>query len=52
MKMIFRREFGHIDRAVAVDLDKRFAGWKMDIVQSVAIKPAEVWELLDGVIVY
>jgi hypothetical protein len=38
--------------AVAVDLDGRFAGWKMGITQSLAIKPAEVWELLDGVIVY
>ncbi len=52
MKMILRREFGHIDRAVAVDLDERFAGWKMGIVQSMAIKPAEVWKLLDEVIVY
>ncbi len=38
----FRREFGHIDGAVAVDLDERFAGWKLGIVESVAIKPAEV----------
>jgi hypothetical protein len=48
----FREKFGSVDRAVAVDLDERFAGWKMGIVESVAIKPAEVWELLDGVIVY
>jgi hypothetical protein len=48
----FRREFGYIDGAVAVDLDERFAGWKLGIMQSMAIKPAEVWELLDGVIVY
>ena len=41
----FRREFGPIDGAVAVDLDERFAGWKLGIVQSMAIKPAEVWEL-------
>jgi len=52
MKMIFRREFGHIDRAVAVDLDKRFAGWKMENLESVPIKSAEVWKLLDGVIVH
>jgi hypothetical protein len=25
----FRREFGPIDGAVAVDLDERFAGWKL-----------------------
>jgi len=48
----FRREFGHIDGAVAIDLDERYAGWKLGIVESVAIKPAEVWELLDGVVVY
>jgi hypothetical protein len=48
----FRREFGQIEGAVAVDLDGQFAGWKLAITQSVAIKPAEVWKLLDGVIVY
>ena len=48
----FRERFGPIEGVVAIDLDEQFAGWKMDIVQSIAIKPAEVWELLDGVIVY
>jgi len=48
----FRREFGRLDGPVALDLDERFVGWKMGIVESMAIKPAEVWELLDGVIVY
>ncbi len=48
----FRKRFRPIDGAVAVDLDERFAGWKLAITQSMAIKPAEVWELLDGVIVY
>lgn len=48
----FQREFGQIDGAVAVDLDERFAGWKVGIVESVAIKRGEVWVLLDGVIVY
>ena len=28
------------------------ADWKLGIVESMTIKPAEVWELLDGVIVY
>jgi len=46
----FRREFGHIDGAAAIDLDERYAGWKLSIVQSMAIKPAEEWELLDGVL--
>jgi len=35
----FRREFGHIDGIVAVDLDERFTGWKLGVTQSVAIKP-------------
>jgi hypothetical protein len=48
----FRREFGHVDGAVAVDLDERYAVWKSSIAQSMAIKPAEVWELLDGLVVY
>jgi len=48
----FRQKFGPIEGAVAVDLDERFAGWKFGITQSAAIKPAEVWELLDGVVVY
>jgi hypothetical protein len=48
----FKKKFGGFDGAVAVDLDERFAGWNMGITQSLAIKPAEVWELLDGVIVY
>jgi len=48
----FCREFGLFDGAVAVDLDKRFAGWKLAIVQSMSIKHAEVWELLDGLVVY
>ena len=48
----FRREFGHIDGVVAIDVDEHYAGWKLGIVESMAIKPAEVWELLDGIIVY
>jgi hypothetical protein len=48
----FQEKFSGLDEAVAIDLDERFVGWKMGILQSVAIKPAEVWELLDGVIVY
>ena len=48
----FREKFGGMDGAVAVDLYERFAGWKLGITQSLAIKPAEVWELLDGVIIY
>ena len=48
----FRKKFGEFDGAVVVDLDDRFAGWKMGITQSLAIKQAEAWALLDGVIIY
>ena len=48
----FAERFGPIEGAVAVDLDERFAGWRLSSAQTQAIKPAEVWELLDGVIVY
>jgi len=46
----FRERFSDYEGAVAVDLDERFTGWKLGITQSVEIKKAEVWELLDGVI--
>jgi hypothetical protein len=48
----FREKFNGLDGAVAMDLDERYIGWKMGITQSLAVKPAEVWKLLDGVIVY
>jgi hypothetical protein len=48
----YLERFSNYDGAVAVDLDERFAEWKMGIVESVAIKAAEVWELLDGMVVY
>ena len=48
----FRKRFGPIEGAVAMDLDEQFTVWKLGITQSMAIKPAEVWELLDGVIIY
>ncbi len=48
----FAEQFRPINGAVAVDLDERYAGWKLGILQPLAIKPAEVWDLLDGVIVY
>ena len=48
----FRERFSDYEGAVAVDLDERFAGWAMGIVESMAIKSAEVWELLDRVNVY
>jgi hypothetical protein len=37
-KDYFRLELGPIDGAVAVDLDERFAEWKLGRVESVAIE--------------
>ena len=48
----FRDRFSGLYGAVALDLDGRFDGWKLEITESMAVKDAEVWELLDGLIVY
>jgi len=48
----FTREFSQLEGAVAMDCDGRFAGWKIGIMSPVAAKPIQVYELLDGVIVY
>jgi hypothetical protein len=48
----FRERFSGLDGAVAFNLDERFEGWKLGIVENMAIKDAEVWDLLDGLIVY
>jgi len=48
----FRKRFSCLEGSVALDLDERFAGWKSGIAQSMAIKPTEVADLLDGLIVY
>jgi len=48
----FNRMFGTVNGAVAVDCDKGFSGFKLGIVSSVASKPTEVNELLDGIIIY
>jgi hypothetical protein len=41
-----------LEGAVAMDCDGRFSDWKIGITRLVAAKPAKVWEILDGVIVY
>jgi hypothetical protein len=48
----FRKRFSGLEGSVALDLDERFDGWKSVFVQSMAIKDAEVWELLNGLVVY
>lgn len=48
----FTREFSSVGGAVPIDCDRRFAGWNTGIIATVAAKPSEIWELLDGIIVY
>ena len=36
----FQEKFADLEGAVALDLDERFAGWKMGIGQSMATRPA------------
>lgn len=48
----FRELFSPLEGSVAFDLDERFKEWKFGITESMAIKHTEVYELLDGFIVY
>jgi hypothetical protein len=48
----FTKEFTSLPDAVALDLDERYRGWQMGLVSSIAIVPAECFELVDGLIVY
>ena len=51
-KCDFTREFGLIPDSVAVDCDERFLGWKAGFLSAIAIKPAEVCDLIDGLIIF
>ena len=48
----FTRVFGALPGAVAFDLDDKCRGWKFGLSSSIAILPAESFELVDGMIVY
>ncbi|WP_319408818.1 hypothetical protein [uncultured Desulfosarcina sp.] len=48
----FTSKFGKLPDAVALDLNDRYRGWKLGIMASIAIVPAECFELMDGLIVY
>ena len=48
----FTQVFGHLPGSVALDLDNKVVGWKMGLTSSIAIVPAESFELVDGLIVY
>ena len=51
-KCDFTQVFGPLPGAVALDLDEKVRGWKLGISSSMAIMPAESFELMDGLIVY
>ena len=48
----FTRVFSHMEGAIAMDCNGRFAGWKIGFMVPVAAKPPEVWDILDGFIIY
>jgi len=48
----FTRKFSSLPGAVALDLDDRHRGWQMGLTASIAIVPADCFELVDGLIVY
>ena len=48
----FTRRFSSLPDAVALDLDKRYRGWKLGLTGPIAIVPAECFDLVDGLIVY
>ena len=41
----FTSKFGKLPDAVALDLNDRYRGWKLGIMASIAIVPAECFEL-------
>jgi len=38
--------------AVALDLDRRFKGWRLGITDCMALRPAQPYDLVDGVVVH
>ena len=48
----FTNAFSHLEGAVAMDCDRRFAGWRIGFMASGPTKPIEACDVLDGVIVY
>lgn len=48
----FGRRMSPISGTVAVDLDHRFKGWHLGATDCMALRPAQPYELVDGVIVH
>ncbi|MFO8084825.1 MAG: hypothetical protein R6U27_10960 [Desulfobacterales bacterium] len=51
-KCDFTKEFSPVLDTVAIDCDDRFSGWKAGFLSVIAIKPAEICDLVDGFIIY
>ncbi len=51
-KCDFTQVFGQLTGSVALDLGNKAVGWRKDLTSSIAIMPAECFELLDGRTVY
>ena len=48
----FFRRYSPLPGSVALDVDERHRGWKLQYQYDIAILPTECFELVDGVIVY
>lgn len=48
----FSRHLGSLPGMVALDVDSCFNGWRLGITACLALRPAQPYELVDGVIVY
>ena len=48
----FFRRYSSLPGSVALDVDERHRGWKLQYQYNIAILPTECFELVDGVIVY
>lgn len=48
----FSRRLSPLPGIVAIDLDRRFKGWRLGITDCLAIRPSQPYELVDGVIIH
>ncbi len=48
----FGRRLGPLPGMVALDVDSRYKGWRLGITACLALRPAQPYELVDGVIVH
>jgi hypothetical protein len=48
----FFRRYSSLPSAVALDVDERHRGWKLQYQYDIAILPTECFDLVDGVVVY